>query len=83
MASFDKYDTLVQANHDQLGSLEETFVFWKQRLELLTTASDQSPGSQKMDERRRERGDKKLIWKCDVGHGARVSSITSAFARAC
>ena len=29
MASFDKYDTLVQANHDQLGSLEETFVLWK------------------------------------------------------
>ena len=26
MASFDKYDTLVQANHEQLGSLEKTFV---------------------------------------------------------
>ena len=61
MASFDKYDTLVQANHDQLGSLEETFVLWKQRVQLLTTAADQSPGSQKMEERRRERGDKKLI----------------------
>ena len=32
-ASFYKYDTLVQANHDQLGSLEETFVLWKQRVE--------------------------------------------------
>ena len=27
------HDTLVQANHDQLGSLEETFVLWKQRVE--------------------------------------------------
>ena len=62
MASFDKYDTLVQANHDQLGSWEETFVLWKQRVELLTTAADQSLGSQKMEERPRERGDKKLIW---------------------
>ena len=75
MASFDKYDTLVQANHDQLGSLEETFVLWKQRRELLTTAADQSPGSQKMEERRRERGDKKLIWECYVGHEARVSQL--------
>ena len=46
-ASIDKHDTLVQANHDQLRSLEETFVLWKQRVELLTTAADQSPGSQK------------------------------------
>ena len=75
MASFDKYDTLVQANHDQLGSLEETFVLWKQRVELLTTAADQSLGSQKMEERRRERGDKKLMWECYVGHEARVSQL--------
>ena len=47
-ASFDKCDTLVQANHDQLGILEGKFVLWKQRVELLTTAADQSPGSQKM-----------------------------------
>ena len=57
-ASFDRHDTLVQANYDQLGSLEETFVLWKQRVGLLTTAADQSPGSQNMEERRRERGDK-------------------------
>ena len=75
MASFDKYDTLVQANHDQLGSLEETFVLWKERVELLTTAADQSPGSQKMEQRRRERGDKKMVWECYVGHEARVSQL--------
>ena len=67
-ASFDKHDILVRANQDQLGSLEETFVLWKHHVELLTTAADQSPGSQKMEERRRERGDKKLIWECYVGH---------------
>ena len=42
-ASLDKYDTLVQ-----------TSVLWKQRVDFLTTAADQSPGSQKMEERRRE-----------------------------
>ena len=30
MESSDKNDTLVKAIHDYLGSLEETFVFWKQ-----------------------------------------------------
>ena len=44
--------TLVQATHDQMESLEETFVLWKQRVDFLTTAADQSPGSQKMEERR-------------------------------
>ena len=43
-AGFDKCDTLVQANHDQMGR----FVLWKQRVELMTTAADQSLGSQKM-----------------------------------
>ena len=28
-----------------------------------------------MEERRRERGDKKLIWECYVGHEARVSQL--------
>ena len=73
--SLDEYDTLVQATHDLMESLEETFVLWKQRVELLTTAADQSPGSQKMEERRREQGDKKLIWECYVGHEARVSQM--------
>ena len=75
LPNLDKYDTLVQATHDQLGSSEETFVLWKQRVELLTTAADQSQGSQKMEERRREQGDKKLIWECYVGHEARVSQL--------
>ena len=48
-ASFDKYDTLVQANHDQLGSLEETFVLWKQRVELLTTAARRDPRKWRSD----------------------------------
>ena len=74
-ASLDKYDTLVQATHDQVQSLEETFVLWKQRVDFLTTAADQSPGSEKMEERRREQGDKKLIWECYVGHEARVSQL--------
>ena len=68
-------DTLVQATHDQVESLEETFVLWKQRVDFLTTAADQSPGSQKMEERRREPGDKKLIWECYVGNEARVSQL--------
>ena len=43
-ASLDKFDTLVQATHDQVESLEETFVLWKQRVDFLTTAVDQSAG---------------------------------------
>ena len=82
-ASLDKYDTLVQATHDQVESLEETFVLWKQRVDFLTTAADQSPGSQKKEERRREQGDKKLIWECYVGHEATSVSIASTFAGAC
>ena len=74
-ASLDKFDTLVQATHDQVESLEETFVSWKQRVDFLTTAAGQSPGSQKMEERRREQGDKKLIWECYVGNEARVSQL--------
>ena len=74
-ASIDKSDILVRANHDQLERLEETFVLWKHHVELLTTAADQSQGSQKMEERRRERGDKKLIWECFVGREARVSQL--------
>ena len=74
-ANFDKHDILVRANHDQLESLEETFVLWKHQVELLTTAADQSQGSQKMEERRRARGDKKLIWECYVGHETRVSQL--------
>ena len=35
----DKFDTLVQATHDQVESLEETFVLWKQRVDFLTTAA--------------------------------------------
>ena len=72
-ASLDKFDTLVQATHDQVESLEETFVLWRQRVDFLTTAADQS--SQKMEERRREPGDKKLIWECYVETEARVSQL--------
>ena len=46
-------------------------------MELLTTAADQSPGSQKMEERRRKQVDKKLIWECYVGREARVSQLLS------
>ena len=78
-ASIDKSDILVRANHDQLERLEETFVVWKLHVELLTTAADQSQGSRKVEERRRERGDTKLIWECYVGRSTSVST-TSAFA---
>ena len=44
-------------------------------MELLTTVADQSLGSQRMEERRREQGDKKLIWECYVGDEARVSQL--------
>ena len=74
-SSIDKYDILVRANHDQLERLEETFVVWKHHVELLTTAADQSQGSWKKEERRRERGDTKLIWECYVGLEARVSQL--------
>ena len=60
-ANFDKHDILV----------------WKHQVELLTTAVDQSQGSQKMEERRRERGDKKLIWKCYVGREAQCLNYFS------
>ena len=74
-ASNDKSDILVRANHDQLERLEETFVLWKHHVELLTTATDQSQGSQKMELRRRERGEKKQIWECYVRREARVSQL--------
>ena len=68
----EDFESNVLSAEFEVESLGETCVLWKQRVDFLTTAADQSPGSQKMEERRREQGDKKLIWECYVGHEARV-----------